>query len=102
MTKDANGEVVFEANADEGKAYSFGPAYKFNGKVIPCLVYVSKSGGITAEIIVEVLSELDIVRFSRARRTIHPAPLEGVSWCAMRNKSVTSWRLFGTELIGKD
>ena len=60
LIRDDDGTVLFEANTGEGKAYPFGPTCKFNGEVIPCLVYASKSGGITAEILVEVLTELDL------------------------------------------
>ena len=60
LIRDADGEIAFEANKGEGKVYPFGPTCKFNGKVILCLCYASKSDGITAEILDEVLTELDL------------------------------------------
>ena len=57
--KDADGNIIFEANLGEGKFYPGGPTCNYLGKEVPCLVYVSESGGINADILVDILSEFD-------------------------------------------
>ena len=59
LIRDADGNVTLEANMSEGKAYQGGPACKYSGKLVPCLTYASKSGGITGEILVQILKEFD-------------------------------------------
>ena len=48
-------------NVGDGKYFPGGPKCKFNGKVVDCVTYVSKSGGITAEILVEILKYFDSI-----------------------------------------
>ena len=58
--------------------YPFGTTCKFNGNIIPCIVYASKSGGITAEILVQVLTELDLrVVFPREEGVIPVLLIDG-------------------------
>jgi hypothetical protein len=45
-----------EHNFGEGKYYPGGPTCKYNGKVVDCLVFTSKSGRITGGILVEILT----------------------------------------------
>ena len=47
LIRDADGNVMLEANMGEGKAYPGGPACKYNDKLVPCLTYASKSCVIT-------------------------------------------------------
>ena len=53
--------VFDEANTNHGpgKYLPKGPTCIYNGKTIPCATYVSESGGITADILVAVLTVLD-------------------------------------------
>ena len=46
-------------NYGPGKYFPYGPACHHNGKTIPCATFVSEGGGITAEILVEILMILD-------------------------------------------
>ena len=50
---------ILEQNMGEGKPFPGGPVCDFNGKRIPSFVTSSESGGITAEILVEILQHLD-------------------------------------------
>ena len=59
LIRDDDGNIILEANTGEGKAYPGRPTCKYNGKIIPCLMYASKSGGITGAILVSVLTEFD-------------------------------------------
>ncbi len=53
-----------EHNFGEGKYYPGGPTCKYNGKVVDCLVFTSESGGITGEILVEILTYFDSIDLS--------------------------------------
>ena len=60
--KDEMGNVVFgkaTTNHGPGKYLPRGTTCIYNGKTIPCEIYVSESGVITADIIVAVLTVLD-------------------------------------------
>ena len=60
--KDEMGNIVFDkatTNHGPGKYLPGGPTCIYNGKMIPCATYVSESSGITADIIVAVLTVLD-------------------------------------------
>lgn len=52
-------DMASGVNCGDGKYYPGGPKCNFNGKLIKCLTYTSKSGGITAKILVEVLKYFD-------------------------------------------
>jgi hypothetical protein len=54
-------EFHLELNFGEGKYYPGGPKCKYNGKVVDCLTYTSESGGITGEILVEILTYFDSI-----------------------------------------
>jgi hypothetical protein len=54
-------EFDLELNFGEGKYYPGGPKCKYNGKVVDCLTYTSESGGITGEILVEILTYFDYI-----------------------------------------
>jgi hypothetical protein len=57
---DDDGEIVFtDVNIGEGKFYPGGPTCNFRGKKVPCMAFVLESGGITAEILVDVLKNFD-------------------------------------------
>jgi hypothetical protein len=60
LTEDGK-ELDLELNFGEGKYYAGGPRCKCNGKVVDCLAYTSKSGGITREILVEILTYFDSI-----------------------------------------
>jgi hypothetical protein len=55
LTEDGK-ELDLELNFGVGKYYLGGLTCKYNGKVVDCLAYTSKSGGITGEILVEILT----------------------------------------------
>ena len=55
LTEDGK-EFDLELNFGEGKYYPGGPTCKYNGKVVDCLTFTSESGGITGEILVEILT----------------------------------------------
>ena len=62
LEKDEKGNIVFDEatkNYGPGKYLPGGPTCIYNGKQIPCATYVSESGGITADILVAVLTVLD-------------------------------------------
>ncbi len=50
-----------EVNFGEGKYYPGGPTCKYDGKVVDCLAYTSKSSGISGEILVEILTYFDSI-----------------------------------------
>jgi hypothetical protein len=57
---DEKGEVILsEVNFGEGKYFPSGPTCCFRGKTIPYLPLSSPSGGITGELLVEILTWLD-------------------------------------------
>ncbi|KAL3804780.1 hypothetical protein ACHAW5_001887 [Stephanodiscus triporus] len=56
-----DGEFHLELNFGEGKYYPGGPTCKYNGKFVDSLVFTSESGGITAEILVEILTYFDSI-----------------------------------------
>ena len=58
LTNDGK-EIDFEMNFGEGKYYPGGPKCRFNGKEVDCLAYVSESGQITGDILIEILSYFD-------------------------------------------
>jgi hypothetical protein len=49
-------EIDFSLNFGEGKYYPGGPKCSYNGKIVDCLTYVSESGGISGDILVEILT----------------------------------------------
>ena len=55
LIRDADANVMLKANLGEGKAYPGGPTCKYNGKIMPCLTYALKGGGITGDILVPIL-----------------------------------------------
>ena len=58
--KDENGEIIFdECNIGKGKYRPGGPTCKFHGKELTCMFFISQSGGVNAEILVKILSNLD-------------------------------------------
>ena len=62
--KDAKGNIMYgDVNFyGPGKFYPGEPGCKFHGKGIPCLTYVSKSGGISVDILVDVFRKLDEIK----------------------------------------
>jgi hypothetical protein len=60
LTEDGK-ELDLELNFGEGKYYPGGPTCKYNGKVVDYLAYTSKSGGITEEVLVEILTYFDTI-----------------------------------------
>ena len=56
---DSSGEIDFEANCGEGKHYPLGPKCKYRGKEVDCLTFASESGGISGDILVEILKYFD-------------------------------------------
>ena len=108
-------EFNLELNFGEGKYYPGGPKCKYNGKVVDCLTYTSESGGITGEILVEILTYFDSIElFPRVPGRPIPvvivdghqsrlAPvfveyikrqephMEGLSWCSICHNFVASW-----------
>jgi hypothetical protein len=52
-------DIFNENNYGKDKYFPDGPSCHFRGKVVPCATYVSESGGITAEILVDVLATMD-------------------------------------------
>ena len=57
--KFANGKLDVESNVGEGKYMPGGPKCIYNNKVVDCQCYASSSGGITGEILVEILDTFD-------------------------------------------
>jgi hypothetical protein len=52
-------EIDWQLNLGEGKYYPGGPKCMYNGKVVDCLTYASESGGITGDILIEILKYFD-------------------------------------------
>ena len=52
-------QIDFELNKGKGKFYPRGPTCEYNGKTVHCLSLCSKSGGITGEILVDILAYFD-------------------------------------------
>ena len=50
---------TMEENTGKGKTYPQGPACELNGVNIPCFCCCSESGGIMAELLVEMLRVID-------------------------------------------
>jgi hypothetical protein len=48
-------EIQLDDNFGEGKYYPGGPKCIFNAKVVDCLTFASESGGITGNILVDIL-----------------------------------------------
>jgi hypothetical protein len=48
-------EIQLDDNFGEGKYYPGGPKCNSNGKVVDCLNFASESGGITGDILVDIL-----------------------------------------------
>jgi len=57
--KDEAGNVLLEENLGENHYMAGGPTCHFRGKDIPAMFFISPSGGVTAEILVEILKRLD-------------------------------------------
>jgi hypothetical protein len=58
--KNENGEIILrEVNFGEGKYFPSGPTCCFCGKTIPYLPLASASGGISNELLLEILKWLD-------------------------------------------
>ena len=57
--RDEKGKIIVEENRGPGKYFPGGPVCQFNGKTVPCLTFCSESGGITAEILVKILTKFD-------------------------------------------
>ena len=55
LTEDGK-EFDLELYFGEGKFYPGGPTCNYNGKVVDCLTFTSESGGITGEILVEIVT----------------------------------------------
>ena len=53
------GSIDIPASTGPGKHYPYGPTCEFNGKEIPCMCFASEHGGITGEILVQILTKLD-------------------------------------------
>ncbi len=62
----SDGEIDFIASSGPGIYYPGSPQCVFNHKTIDCLVFCSKSGGITTEILMRVLKYFDEKMFSLA------------------------------------
>ena len=58
LTADGN-KIDMNLNFGEGKYYPGGPTCKYNGKVVDCLTFISESGGITGNILVDILTYFD-------------------------------------------
>ena len=50
-----------DSNMGDGKYYPGGPKCNYKGKEVDCLTFVSKSGGITGGILVEILKYFDLL-----------------------------------------
>ncbi len=55
LTADGN-KIDMDINFGEGKSYPGGPTCKYNGKVVDCLTFISESGGITGDTLVDILT----------------------------------------------
>ena len=52
---------VLEDNYGPGKLFPGGPKYEFEGKEIPAMIRYSEKGGITVEILTDILHTLEVV-----------------------------------------
>ena len=59
--RNANGEIEYGLNIGEGKYHPGGPTCRYRGKDVKCLTFASESGGITGEILVQILSYFDSI-----------------------------------------
>ena len=59
--RNGKAEIDYEANMGEGKYYPGGPKCTYMGKQVDCLTFGSESGGITGEILVEILTYFDSI-----------------------------------------
>ena len=50
----------FEKNSEKGKRFSGGPTCMIRGKEVPCFCRWSEKGGITSEILRDILQTLEI------------------------------------------
>ena len=57
--RDEHGKIDLKLNLGKGKYYPEGPQCNFNGKVVDCLTFCSESGGITGDILVQILQYFD-------------------------------------------
>ena len=55
MSEDGE-EIDIEKNFGEGKFYSGGLTCTYNGKTNDCLLYIIESGGITGDILVDIMT----------------------------------------------
>ncbi len=58
LSEDGN-EINIGLNFGDGKYYPGGPSCIYNGKIVDCLTYISKIGGITDDILVDILTYFD-------------------------------------------
>ena len=49
----------FRENYGDGKLFPGGPTCEYNGKTVPCMIRYSKGGGISPEILTDILRTLD-------------------------------------------
>ena len=56
---DSDGEEYFLMDIGSGKYYPCGNSCTYKGKTVPCLVEFSEGGGISGNILMNVLSKLD-------------------------------------------
>jgi hypothetical protein len=56
---DGSIKIDGECNFGEGKYFPGGPTCTYRGKTIPCATYITESGGISGEILVNILRTLD-------------------------------------------
>ena len=109
-----DGELDLELNFGESKYYPGGPTCKYNGKAVDCLIFTSESGGITGNILVEILTYFNSIELflhvpggpiplliiDRPQSCLtpmfvkyirqEPCP-EGLSWCSICHNFVASW-----------
>ncbi len=57
--RNENGEIDIESNLGESQYYPEGPKCNFRGKLVACLTFAFKSGGITGTIHVQILEYFD-------------------------------------------
>ena len=59
--RNSDGEIDVAQNLGCGKFHPGGPKCEYNGKEVDCLAFVTESGGITGEILVQVLTYFDLI-----------------------------------------
>ena len=59
--QNGKGEITISHNIGAGKFYPGGPKCKYKGKEVDCLAFATESGGITGEILVEILTYFDAI-----------------------------------------